>query len=153
LSERRWQPLQRAVFDPPPATLDAASKNPRIAALVADSAEVWQNNLYVVIVKRGEDGEVSCLSIRRGDRKTIRDWRHLQQIKNELAGPETEAVELFPATSRLVDVANQTWLWVMPPGTILPLGFPDRFVFGPHEDTGLPDMGSQQRTFQEGLTL
>jgi hypothetical protein len=39
------------------------------------------------------------------------DWRHKQYIKNQLAGPEEEAVEIFPAESRLIDGANQFHLW------------------------------------------
>jgi hypothetical protein len=41
----------------------------------------------------------------------VHDWRDLQRIKNELVGPECEAVELYPAESRLVDTANQYHLW------------------------------------------
>src|SRR6187402_3694185 len=43
------------------------------------------------------------LDIRRLDGGPCNDWRNFQQIKNELVGPEYEAVELFPAESRLVD--------------------------------------------------
>jgi hypothetical protein len=37
----------------------------------------------------------------------VHDWRDLQRIKNQLVGPECEAVELYPAESRKVDTANQ----------------------------------------------
>lgn len=85
------------------------------------SAETWVNNLYVVTVDRS--GEVGHISIRRQDRGAARDWRHFQQIKNELFGAESEAVELYPAESRVVDTANQFHLWVLPPGTVMPCGF------------------------------
>jgi hypothetical protein len=55
------------------------------------------------------------LSIKRHDRRPIRDWRAFQRIKNELAGAEREAVELYPAERRLHDAANQYHLWVAPP--------------------------------------
>jgi hypothetical protein len=90
--------------------------------------EVWGNDRYLVHVERREDGSVHNLSLRRGDRKPIRDWRDLQRIKNEIAGYECEAVELFPADSRLVDSANQYWLWCLPPGQEFPFGFTTRFT-------------------------
>ena len=51
------------------------------------------------------------LSIRNADRSARHDWRDFQRIKNQLAGPEWEAVEIYPAESRLVDAANQYHLW------------------------------------------
>lgn len=68
------------------------------------------------------------LSIKRRDRRPIRDWRAFQRIKNELAGSEREAVEIYPAESRLHDAANQYHLWVAPPGEQWPLGFEGRSV-------------------------
>lgn len=69
------------------------------------------------------------LDIRRHDGGTITQWREMQQIKNELVGPEHEAVELFPAESRLVDTGNQYHLWVYAdPVTRFPLGWPRRCV-------------------------
>jgi hypothetical protein len=94
--------------------------------------EVWLNDKYVVHVRRNEDRTVSCLSIRRQDRGWPRDWRDFQRIKNQIAGEDVEAVELYPAEDRLVDTANQFWLWCFPPGVHLPLGFEDgRTVLDP----------------------
>lgn len=112
----------------PPETLAAAAADPAVASILTESREMWRNDKYVAIARRRDDGSVSVLSVRRDDRKPTRDWRDLQRIKNDIAGPETEAIELFPAESRLVDVANQTWIWVFPPGTQLPLGFHERAV-------------------------
>lgn len=65
------------------------------------------------------------LSIKRQDREPVTDWRHKQEIKNMLVGPEFEAVELFPAESRVVDTANQYHLWVFgDTGALRDLGFP-----------------------------
>ena len=52
------------------------------------------------------------LSIKDHDRTARHDWRDLQRIKNELVGPEYEAIEIYPAESRLVDTANQYHLYV-----------------------------------------
>ena len=73
------------------------------------------------------------LSIKRQDKAPIMDWRDLQDIKNKLAGPEVEAIQLFPAESRLVDSANQYHLWcIMKEGKErqprIPVGWTQRFV-------------------------
>lgn len=78
--------------------------------------ELWYNDTYVVHkrVHKSSNGELPPmihLSIRRDDRQPCRDWRDFQRIKNQLAGPEWEAVEMYPAESRLVDMANQFHLW------------------------------------------
>lgn len=70
------------------------------------------------------------LSIRRNDRRVIRDWRHFQRIKSELIGPDAEALELYPAESRLIDEANQFHLWVVE-GVRLPFGPGVRMVSDP----------------------
>ncbi len=113
---------------------------------------VWANSAYIVIVRTlepksqasesGEEkgmGTLIWLSIRRQENDAVHDWRHLQRIKNELAGPETEAVELYPAESRLVDGANQYHLWCFP-GFRFPFGFNERHVA---DHPGLP--GACQR--------
>jgi hypothetical protein len=96
------------------------------------AGDTWTNNLYVVIVKP-LDGGGTHLSIRRQDRAACRDWRHFQQIKNQLCGAEREAIELYPAESRVVDTANQFHLWVMPECVQLPIGWTERCVRGPDE--------------------
>lgn len=77
--------------------------------------ELWTNDLYVVHRNyyAGRDGGPNMvhLSIRRADRKPCTDWRDFQRIKNQLAGPEWEGVELYPAESRLVDMADQYHIW------------------------------------------
>jgi hypothetical protein len=88
---------------------------------------MWMNNRYVVIKKELEGG-MTWLSIRHKNRKAIRDWRHFQRIKNELTDPGREAMEIYPAESRLVDEANQYHLWVFPEGYEIPCGFTERMV-------------------------
>lgn len=51
------------------------------------------------------------INIRRRDGGAVHDWRDLQQIKNEILGPECEAIEIYPAESRLVDTSNKYHLW------------------------------------------
>lgn len=91
-----------------PATL------PTDPLVVADGfKECYKNSRYQVIVSRQdtENGTLVHMSIKRIDKSPIHDWRDLQRIKNELLGPEQEAMELYPAESRLVDAANQYHLY------------------------------------------
>lgn len=140
---RPWQPLRQRT---PLPWNDAKRAELRVALAVdptiggdidaylvqaereAMEAETWGNDRYQVTVRRRPGGSVENLSVRRQDRKPIRDWRDLQRIKNELAGFEVEAAELFPADARLVDSANQYWLWCLPPGERFPFGFDHRLV-------------------------
>lgn len=111
--------------------------------------ECWMNNRYTVLVRRAPDdpifGPVVHLSIRRNDRGAARDWRDFQRIKNELVGPETEAIEFFPAESRLVDAANQFHLWAFPKYRFT-VGFQNRDV----RDHGGEMFGATQRPFNQG---
>lgn len=122
--------------------------------LKAAESEVWLNGIYQVAVRRfHEPGKAATvwLSIKRKDRGPVgvERFRHFQRIKNELVGPECEAVELYPAESRLVDTANQWHLWVFAdPKYRLPFGYTERLVrtessagavqrpFGPDEIPG-----------------
>lgn len=73
------------------------------------SLNTWVNDRYQVDVETG-DG-TAHLVIRRMDKAPARDWTDFQDIKNQLLGPECEAVELYPPESHLVDARNQYHLW------------------------------------------
>lgn len=119
---------------------------------------VYRNNRYQVFVRGVQmppgtlgipDGRIVHLSIKRVDKNPLRDWRHLQRIKNELIGEECEAVELYPAESRLVDEANQYHLFVVPDRSYrFPFGDNERQVGGPEEAAA---MGAKQRPFDEAV--
>jgi hypothetical protein len=134
---RHWEPLVRS---------DYSTLNPKVVRMSmqhygydeataramiekGDGGEFWINRLYQVSVDRRKDGSVMHLNIRRRDGShDTRDWRHFQEIKNQLAGPECEAFELYPAESRKVDTSNKFHLWVLPPGERLPVGWNERDV-------------------------
>jgi hypothetical protein len=112
----------RPFFDGRIPTL--AEKLARIEQAILDSTlnQVFQNDTYWVAV--GQCPPFIRLTIKRHDGKPYEQWRDLQTIKNELVGPEYEAVELFPAESRLVDTSNEYHLWVhADPNYRFPLGF------------------------------
>jgi hypothetical protein len=89
--------------------------------------QVFLNNIYRVLVRR--EPPIVHLTITRLDGQPCKNWRHFQLIKNEIVGPEFEAVELFPAESRLVDMDNEYHLWVNADnGFRFPFGYERRHV-------------------------
>lgn len=157
----RWLKMRR-VMPIPDHLLNMPTDTPQ---------EVWSNGVYEVFVHyhapsdtlHKEPGDytgtrrgVVWLSVKRMDREAIRDWRHMQQIKNEVIGPEREAVELFPRESRVVDNANQYHLWVAPEGEDFPLGFSGGMVLTRPDEVAAynnaPHAG-RQRPMQPGLTI
>jgi hypothetical protein len=138
----KWTPLARAALVPLSeaeirSRIEATRRDfPNIteATVRATLAEVqqdtvWRNDLYQVHVRdiaatSAGMPRMVCLSARRLDRGPLNDWRHMQRIKNQLVGPECEGVELYPAESRLIDTANQRFLWVVADPTFRwPFGF------------------------------
>jgi hypothetical protein len=89
--------------------------------------EAYANDIYQCFLRKLPDG-MRHLSIKRNDRLPIHNWQHLQQIKNDVTGQESEGIELFPAMSRIADGANQYHIWVLPDGEKYPIGFNDRIV-------------------------
>lgn len=129
--EEAWEPLQRATHVPmseqAKALIRARGGDEKLIEELDDS-ELWKNAIYTVSVTRWDDGgqwhgAVQELSIRRNDRQPVHDWRHFQQIKTELAGAEVEALEMYPAESRLMDTANQYYVYCLPPGRRIEMGY------------------------------
>ena len=120
------------------------------------ACEVWVNDIYQVNVQRNKQadymvqnpemkGKMTYLSIKRLDKKSIHDWRHLQEIKNELCGEDCEAIEIYPVEKRLVDCANQYHLFVFPKGFVIGFGWGNRSVdYTPRE-------GGRGKIGQRGL--
>lgn len=134
-----WKPLERASADQPNAeAVQRYAKEYRVSLTEALEAmrayergsEYWINDLYQVQVRRDPEKGVAHLNIRRRDGKAIyRDWRHFQWIKNQLVGEECEAIELYPAESRLVDASNKYHLFcATDPAFRFPFGFTERDV-------------------------
>lgn len=113
----------------------------KIADDYAKSKTYYTNNLYQVQVDELSGGLVH-INVRRRDGAPVHDWRHLQQIKNEILGEDCEAVELYPAESRKVDASNKYHLWGMrDPTWRVPIGFQDRDV----QDSKYKEPGMRQR--------
>lgn len=105
--------------------LDRESATLAMNAYEAD-VTYWRNDLYQVATKPfGKD--MLHINIRRIDGAAIRDWRHFQRIKNQLVGDECEAIELYPAESRLMDQCNKYHLFAVTDPTFrFPIGFTQR---------------------------
>lgn len=94
-------------------------------------AKFYRNDRYQAQVETQtiEGVEMAYISIKSVDKSPIHDWRHFQQIKNDILGPECEAVELYPAESRLMDCANQYHLYgFTDPKMRFPFGYKKRTV-------------------------
>lgn len=125
-------------------------KNPKTGEHypIPEDQMVLRNNRYTVYVEsassysnafhRFEEFDILHLSIKRNDRKPIDSWADMQWIKNRIAGEESEAVQLYPAESRLLDAANQYHLWVI--GGQWPVGF--RFEPG-EKTTATPEEAAE----------
>ena len=139
---RNWRPLQKIAHDDfdgeRPEVIAKTIKHYGISAAEAverlqaefKKCEYYVNDLYQVQVQPCPEQEgMLHINIRRRDGSiTLRDWRHFQQIKNEIAGPEREAFEIYPAESRKVDTSNKFHLWVLPENCSMDIGWKYRDV-------------------------
>jgi hypothetical protein len=79
--------------------------------------KAWANNRYKVSIalQPFEGRLVTKMLVSRIDDKPIPNhWSELQRLKNHFLGEEVVAVEFYPKASKLVDLANVYWLWVLP---------------------------------------
>lgn len=90
--------------------------------------EYWENCFYYASVARFDTGfalgggPYAKIGITALDETARHDWRDFQRIKNDVCGPEWEAIELYPAESRLVDPSNRFYLWAVPDGVFAQVG-------------------------------
>jgi hypothetical protein len=95
----------------------------RFVRMFSDS-DLYENESYQVLVSHKDcPSSIVHLAVSRQDDKPVHSWADLQAIKNQLCGPESEGVELYPAESRLLDISNTYHLWVF-------TNTKDRFPFG-----------------------
>jgi len=148
----QWQKLRRAVPTPmSDALIDDlvrlgkySSREEIIEKLNHEEAttSLWVNDTYQVQRREMEGGLVHINIWRRDGGPILRDWRHFQQIKNEMLGEECEAIELYPAESRKVDASNKYHLWgYADPSWRFPIGMETRQV--DYTDGNVP--GTRQR--------
>jgi hypothetical protein len=148
--KRPWTPLAKSEPRPNPKArdLDPTFYDKCQAEFASGQMTLYANDHVVVHLRvlddAGRDGWVH-LSIRHHNRSAIRDWRMFQRIKNELMGDDREAIELYPAESRMVDEANSYHLWVAPKGVTFPVGFDEGRLVG--DSAQARAVGARQRDF------
>ena len=118
---------------------------------IKEHPELWANDIYHVTVRRWPDdpvfgtrGGFIQIGINCHDGTARHDWRDFQGIKNQIAGPECEAFELYPAESRLLDPSNYYTLWCFPGLKRIKVGNEARRVFDADE------AWAPQRAFAKG---
>lgn len=99
----KWGPWETLTF--PPGTV-----GPR--GWPADFTTAHRNNVFSVLDRTLPDGTrhlaITSLSAARPT------WPEMQRIKDEIAGPEATAVEVYPPQAEIVDHADMYHLWVLP---------------------------------------
>ena len=99
-----------------------------------DIYKALSDGSYAVLLRKVQTvlGEVIHMAIRNRTNTDI-PWAEKQRIKNEIAGHNRTAVEVFPVVTKLVDKANMYHLWVLPEGFSLPFGLSDEEAGGSHD--------------------
>lgn len=82
---------------------------------------VLENGTYLVQDCARADGWRVLMICRRDGREGI-SWDDLAWLKDAAGYADREAVELYPRTGDVVNVANMRHLWILPPGTWMPYG-------------------------------
>lgn len=130
-----YEPLQKVTQDdifPVTKILTAFGYDPELIKFFEyfKDKEHWSNGTYYAILDKDCDCEyfvgselfghhVWYLRVGRIDSifqeqgVPMHDWSVLQGIKNEIVGPEFEAVELYPAQSRLMNHECCYHLWIL----------------------------------------
>lgn len=78
----------------------------------AEFTKAHRNNVFSILERTLPDGTrhlgITSLS---GVRPT---WPEMQRIKDEIAGPDATAVEVYPPKAEIIDAADMYHLWVLP---------------------------------------
>jgi hypothetical protein len=148
-----YKPLQKVTQDdifPVTKILTASGYNPDLVDFFEyfKDKEHWSNGTYYAILDKDCDSGLFVGSDLFGHRVwylrvgridsicqaqgvPIHDWSVLQGIKNEIVGPEFEAVELYPAQSRLMkrECCYHLWILASDAGETKPPRFPIGFAY------------------------
>lgn len=109
-----WQPMEEVPRSAWPS---------QVKGLQVKVLRFWKNNKYTVMEwrpRKTAHGAVRHLLVQRVTAGRILRWNVLQRIKNEVAGPEGMAIELYPPESKVIEDCHVYHLWVLPDGYPLP---------------------------------
>lgn len=85
-----------------PEGMTRAYRNNRFTVMIYDDVATTKGPAIQVLIQSHLDKPIE------------RHWSTIQQIKNEIFGEETMAIEYYPAESDLVDLHNIYWIWIFP---------------------------------------
>lgn len=71
----------------------------------------YRNRVFSVLVRDAGSAVHMAVSSLSGERPS---WHEMQRIKDELAGEDSTAVEVYPPKSEIVDDADMFHIWVLP---------------------------------------
>lgn len=77
------------------------------------SQKYYENNIYNVWINNPAELFIH-ITVARKDNKPVNNWYDLWNIKNQLAGEDATAIEIYPARNDLIDGQNQRHLFVLP---------------------------------------
>jgi hypothetical protein len=84
----------------------------------------FKNNTYTVMIfdetSTTKGNAIKAMVQKHNNTPIFNHWSELQNIKNEIFGDETTAIEYYPPESKLVNLHNIYWLWIFP-NNILPI--------------------------------
>lgn len=106
-ARKRWhEPMVRRV--------DRQLPPPGETGWLGQIHSAYANLWYVALVRTISSawGTVHHAAIRNAESSDI-PWAEKQWVKNQVFGPEAQAIEVFPAESKLIDEANMYHLWVL----------------------------------------
>jgi hypothetical protein len=93
-------------------TIKWQNEDPSIVAVFTDGE-------YTVAKHEHDSGPFEFrLSIKRMDGARFHDWRLFQDIKNDVAGADRVAIEVYPSEDEVTDTANIYHLWVFKEGIV-----------------------------------
>lgn len=76
-----------------------------------DIRAAWKNAVFAVLERPVAGARHLAVSSLSGIRPTFHE---MQRIKNDLAGADATAIEIYPPQAELVDEAEMFHLWVLP---------------------------------------
>lgn len=113
----------RALYKQPETKLVPTDLN-LMTRILPGMTRAWANNRFVVMIfddAPTSHGPAIRVMVQAANALPIPNhWKTMQGIKNEVFGPETAAVEYYPAQSELLDTHNIYWMWIYPKG-VLPI--------------------------------
>lgn len=111
---RERERIANKLIELPPGPLQ--SVNLELRDHPAWMTRAYSNNRYVVMINdnaiTSKGPAIRAMIQRHDDQPIPNHWREIQNIKNELFGPETVGIEYYPKESQLIDDHNIYWLWI-----------------------------------------